>query len=188
MKRIHILGLAIMVGFALSAVGAASASAFTEFIGKPVGGEIKDHNLNTHKFKTSVGTVECKKTTSKGTVEKEKSTENKESVKYEECKLTSPFEGSATVSEAKYDFHIAGTVDIENEITVTTGLCTIKVAAQKGLKEVKYANNGGKIKLTAAVKSIKYTTSGFCGTKSEANGEYTGESEAEVAGGTLEVK
>jgi hypothetical protein len=188
MKRFQILGLAIMVGFALSAVGAASASAFTEFIGKPVGAEIKDHNLNTHKFKTSVGTVECKKTTSKGKVEAEHSATNKESVKYEECKLTSPFEGAATVSEAVYLFHANGEVDVENTITVSTSLCTITVAPQKGLKEVKYTNNGGKIKINAAVKGIKYTTSGFCGTKSEANGEYTGESEAEAVGGTLEVK
>jgi hypothetical protein len=83
---------------------------------------------------------------------------------------------------------VGGVIDNLQEVTISTALCLIQVPVQSGLKEAKYANNGGKIKITAVVKGIKYKTSGFCGTKFEVNGEYTGESEAEVVSGMLEVK
>jgi hypothetical protein len=188
MKRIRLIGLAVVAVFALSGVAVSSASAFTKFVAKPLNAEVKDHNLNTHKFKTAVGTVECKTETSKGTVESLESATNLESVKYTECKVTEPFEAAATVSEAKYLFNAGGSVKIENTITVKTSLCTITVKPQEDTG-VTYANLAGKLEVKAAVKNIVYSTSGLCGTKTnEKGGEYSGNSEAEVVGGTIEVK
>jgi hypothetical protein len=191
MKRIRVIGLALVAVFALSAVAVSSASAFTEFVGKPVGGAVTDANPagNVHKFKTTVGTVECKKESSSGTVEAEKSATNKEKVKYSECKVTEPFAAEATVSEAEYLFNANGTVKVENTVTVKTSLCTITVKPQEDTG-ITYANlAGGELEVKAAVQNIVYSTSGLCGTKTnEKGGEYAGISVAKVTGGTIEVK
>jgi hypothetical protein len=191
MKRFRIIGLALVAVFAMSAIASASASAFTEFVGTPVGGAITDANPagNVHKFKTAVGTVECKQETSSGTVTAEKSATNKEKVKYSECKVTEPFAAAATVSEAEYLFNANGSVKVENTITVKTSLCTITVKPQSDTG-ITYANlAGGQLEVKTAVKNIVYSTSGLCGTKTnETGGEYSGIAVAKVAGGSLQVK
>jgi hypothetical protein len=49
-----------MAVFAVSAVGAASASAFTEFVAKPAVQKITAGQTENHKFTVGGGTVECK--------------------------------------------------------------------------------------------------------------------------------
>lgn len=187
MKRTRIVGLCLVAVFALSAVAAASASAH-EFVASKEG-TVLDHGLNTHKFKTSVGTVECKKVSSEGKAKSGKQETLTEKVTYSECELTEPFKGSATVSVAEYQFNANETVSVLNTITVKTSLCTITVGPQSKLSSVKYKNlTGGKVEVNAGVKAIEYKTSGLCGSKTEKTGEYTGLAEAELSGGTLEWK
>jgi hypothetical protein len=189
MKRIRIFGLAFVVIFAISAIYALGASAFTNFVAHPVGGTILDHNLNTHKFTTEVGTVECKKEASKGKVTALLTPTNLEEVSYTECKLTEPFAGEASISNpVNYIFNANGSVETDNEATITTSLCTVKVPAKQLLKEIKYTNESGKLKINAAVTGIEYKTSGFCGSKTAKNGTYSGESLVEVDGGSIEVE
>lgn len=188
MKHIKILGLALMAVLALGGISASGASAALTFLATPVGGVIDDHNLNVHKFKTAVGTVECQKALSHGTVTAEHSLTNLEDVEYLECKVTAPFEASATVSLALYVFDANGEVEIENTITVKSSLCTITVKPQRDTG-ITYLNlPGEELEISTNVHNIVYSTSGFCGTKNnEKGGIYEGKSLASVLGGTLLV-
>jgi hypothetical protein len=97
----------------------------------------------------------------------------------------------AEVSEAEYEFNSNGLVSVLNSIVVTIPslACSIKIAptSNKNLSTVKYENHGANIIETSEVTGITYASSGgFCGS-SGTSGEYTGSSEIELEGGTIEV-
>ena len=184
MRRIKTAAVACVTVLALTAVSAASASAH-EFVASKTG-TTKDKQLNTQKFKTNGGTVECKEETSEGTVTELKSKTSIEKIKYSGCKA---FGFSVTVGEAEDEFNAEGTVTILKKQVVKAIGCEVTVepsAKNTNLKTVSFTNNSGKLKVGVAVKGITYTsTGGLCG-KSGENGEYSGEAEEELVGGTLE--
>jgi hypothetical protein len=183
-KRISVLAVAV---FALSAIGAANASA-SAFTASSTG-ELSGKQLETQKFKTNGGTVECKKASISGTVEKLESTEQEETVDYAECAgFGFPVHITAHVRIRLTFFRIH--FKIKFTFTITGGIfgeCTITVGEQE-VGSVTYTNNSGKVKVTPnPVAAIKYTSSGgICGSSGE-NGEYSGATEIEKVGGTLSV-
>jgi hypothetical protein len=189
MSIIKKLSVLAVVVFALGALGVANASAATKFTATAKPAALSGKQLETQKFKTNGGTVECNTLAASGTVEKLESTEQEATVTYSGC---SAFGFPVDNITATYLFTANGSVHVQNEpkITVTGGIfgeCTVTVAKQT-VNGVTYDNNGGKIKITPnPVKGIKYTSSGgICGASGE-NGEYSGASEVEEAGGNLSV-
>ncbi len=198
MLRIRIIGLAIGAVLALSAVASSSASAATLFLASTTG-TLLDTNAGkgNHVFKTgSEGTaIECKKELSTGTVTSLDTKEQLEDVIYEECNaVTLLGEFPATVSLALYVFHAAGTVDIENEITITVPIagCNVKVKKQNGLKSVTYSNiepntGHGDVELSANVSGISSLGSGGACGGTSTTGTYTGKSLVHLDGGEIKV-
>ncbi|MGA8354711.1 MAG: hypothetical protein WB698_11135 [Solirubrobacteraceae bacterium] len=197
MRRIKMVGLAIVAVLAFAAVAAAGASA-EEFIASKTG-SLKGKALNTQKFNTGgFATVACKKLSVTGTVTVLKATEQAASIQYEECEVEG-LGGSATISLADYTF-FTGPPSVMTlnliDITVSSPVkCKITVASGQSLSGLKYNNKTGKVEVEAKVTGIasEIVESGsslFCGTVGEKNtkGTYTGNSEVELEGGTIEVK
>lgn len=185
-RSIKALAVAFAAALALTAVSVASASAH-EFIASKTG-TTKDHSLGAQKFKTNGGTVECKESSSEGKVTELVSKTSLEKVTFKGC---TAFGLSVSVSEAEDGFNAEGTVTIKKKQVVKALGCEVIVepsTKNTNLKTVTFTNNGGKLKVDAAVENITYTsTGGLCG-KSGENGSYSGESEEELVGGTLEWK
>lgn len=183
MRRIKTVAAVFTAAFALVAVSAASASAH-EFVASKTG-TTKDKSLTVQKFHTNGGTTECKEETSEGTVTELKSKTSVEKVKFAKC---TAFGFGVTVSEGEDEFNAEGTVTLLKKQVVKAFGCEVVVEPTKNsnLKTVEYSNNGGKLKVKSTVKGITYhSTGGLCGSSGE-NGEFTGESEEELVGGTLE--
>jgi hypothetical protein len=179
-----VLGLAALA-CVLLAVSAASAMAAPMFASSKAGGELKGKALNTQVFKTVAVSVECKKfEITKGSAKTvTEAASQKAGVKYTECTILGH---ATTVSEAKYNLFANGKVKVENTITITpAGLgCHLTVKAQE-VSGVTYKNKGKNVELTAKVPKVKYESSGgLCGASGEA--EYTGKSEVEQPGQTIE--
>jgi len=185
MRSMKKLGVLVAV-FALCAIGAANASAAPQFTASATG-ELTGKALETQKFKTNGGTVECKKIDVVATIPAIASPEQHVTIKYTEC---SAFGFPVDDIHATYLFTADGSVHVVEEISITVtggifGECTVKVPKQTD-KSVTYDSVSGKIKVTPNVTGIKYTSSGgICGSSGE-NGTYTGASEIErVGGGTI---
>lgn len=194
MKRIRIIGLALVAVFALSAVAAASASA-TKFEAETYPVKIKGTQTNTQLFKVESGSVECANATFTGELPKEPGASETLKVKpvYSNCKFAA-FEGvKVEMNECTYLLHAGvkvtetefnkGVVDVEcptgKTITVTTLTCVVTVGPQAGLGELTYVVKGtGKtreVEVVANVTNIKYTESSLCLKPGEhANGVYKG--------------
>jgi hypothetical protein len=178
---------ALVIVLALSAIGAASASA-AEFTASATG-SITAKALENQVFTTNGGTVTCTGLSASGTIESTAATGQHVTVNYSGCTAF----GFATVdiSAATYTFTADTTVHIYNPITITptffgSSMCTVTVPAQT-VGPVHYSNAGSNnIRINPTVTGIKYTsTGGSCGSSGE-NGTYTGDSEASrVGGGTL---
>jgi hypothetical protein len=198
------IGLAVVAVVALSAMTVASASA-AEFIASKEG-KITGKALTTQEFKTGGDpTVKCTEATPSGEVEagKLKETEIKISVAYGKCSVSF---GSATVTLADYTFFATPGVSILNATgslimihAEALGVkCTISVTngqtLGKAAGEIEYVNKSGKIEEKNKVKGIaseitESNSSSLCGTVGEKlTGEYTGNDEVELVGGTIEVK
>jgi hypothetical protein len=203
MQRLKVIVLALVAVFAISAVASATASAH-EFVASKEG-NLTGKALNTHKFKTSAGTVECEIAKASGTVVAPLIKETQlGKVKYEKCHVTFIGNPAAEVApEVEYEFFAGETkehplvtpwVTLKNNITITipSAGCKIEVnsAGNSELKSVSYANlAGGKLEIKATVKGITYKgTGGLCGNKEEKNGEYTGNEEVGLEAGTIEWK
>jgi hypothetical protein len=194
MKRIKIIGLAIVAVFAMSVVGVASASAH-EFVASKTG-KLTGKALNTHVFKTKAGNVECKKATlpvsAVNEVKELKAKTQEVEVKYEECKAFGFV--SAEVSNAKYLFSAETTknASVKNTVTVKASTCTVTVepvTANQELEKVSYANlTGGTLEVKAKVEKVTYKTSAGCtsGAGTFTDGLYEGNEEVTLEGGTLE--
>jgi hypothetical protein len=182
MRSFGFVSLCLLTALLVGAVSAESASAH-EFVASKQG-TTKDHGIGTQTF---LG-VECTSETSKGKVHAGSSKTIVEKVKYSGCP-TFGLNGEP-ISEVEYEVSAEGSLSILNTVTVERLGCTITVepAKNKGLKSVTYADESGRLRLDAAVKGITYTSSGgMCGSSGE-NGEYSGTSEIELVGGTLEWK
>ncbi len=186
MYRIKALAVCVMAVCAVSVAVASSASAATEFHASKTG-ELKGTQLNTQKFKTNGGTVECTKAATSGTVTTLLAQRQLVTVEYTGC---TAFGLAATVSLAKFVLDATnGSSAVENSIVINVpvGACTVTVSPSGNgtLKAITYKNSAGKIIEESAVTGITYTSSGgVCGT-SGANGTYTGTNDVELVGGTI---
>lgn len=195
MRSIKTIGLVIVAVLAFSAVAASAASA-EEFVASKTG-ELKSKALNVQLFKTGNGaTVECTEATGTGKVEELKSLTFTISVLYGKCTVGGVVK--ATVTLAEYLF-MAGPpfVKLLNSVTITTTTdkCKILVdpAGNEKLEKIVYKNNGGKVVEETEVSGITSDTvegtESVCGKLGESKvGTYTGNNEAELVGGTIEVK
>jgi len=185
MRSFKQLSVFIVALLALCAIGATNASAST-FTASATG-SITGKALETQKFKTNGGTVECPEVHISGTIPATQTTDSHETWEYTSC---TAFGFPADASKTTYTFTSDGSTHYKTTLsfTVTGGIfgeCTVTVPLQTA-KSVTYTNNSGKIKITPNITGIKYTSSGgICGSSGE-NGTYTGASEIErVGGGTI---
>lgn len=187
MHRVGMVGRALVAALAFGALAAGSASAH-EFVASKTG-TTKDKQLNVQKFKTNAGVFECKKETSEGSVVAGSQKATIEKLKYTEC---AAFGFGVNVTEAEFEFNAEGTVTIKKLVSleVPLGGCevTLPTTGNSNLKSVTYKNNTGKVEVKSLYKSMTYgATGGVCG-EPGTNGEYNGNSEVELVGGTLEWK
>lgn len=181
------LGILLAV-FALSAIGAANASAST-FTASATG--TLTGSGGTQVFKTGAGEVVCKKVTASGTIVSTASVEQHATAIYSEC---SAFGFPVDNVEATYNFTSNGTVHVLNEpkITVTGsffGECTITIEKQT-LSGIVYDSTASDIDVTAAdVTGIKYTVKNVSGSIClqadglYTNGTYSGTTTVQRSGG-----
>ena len=175
--------LAVLVAvFALSAIGAANASAST-FTASATG-SLTGLATSTHVFTVNGGTVKCATAATSGTIGSTASTSQEVTVHYTGC--TAFGFVNTDITDATYEFTSNGTVHIKNTITITpTGAaCDVTVHPQEALGTITYKNlAGGKLAVEPNVRNIVYTTTaGLCGSAGSA-GTYTGNSEIERVGG-----
>lgn len=177
----------LMAVFALSAIGAANAQAASQFTASATG-NLTGKALETQKFHTAGGTVECETIDVEGEIKATASPEQTALVTYTGCNAFG-FPVDIT-PKIHYIFTANGGVHLESHVvlTVTAGLleCTITIYEGQWFTEaITYTNNSGKIKVTPNVTGIKYNSSGgACGSKGDhTDGTYTGASEIERAGG-----
>ncbi|HKO37481.1 MAG TPA: hypothetical protein VJU14_03845 [Solirubrobacterales bacterium] len=185
MRRFKKFGVLTVAVLALSAIGAANASA-AQFTASATG-TLSGKATSTHVFTTNGGQVKCTALAISGTIKSVASEEQTVEVKYSGCTAF----GFATVhlTSAVYNYTVSGQVHIEKTITITvTGAGCSQTVAPQTVSSVGYANNAGKLKVTPNITGIIYTsTGGLCGS-SGANGTTTGTMEWErVGGGTLSV-
>jgi hypothetical protein len=183
------LGILVAV-FALSAIGAASASAHAEFTASATG-SLAGSAVEPNVFTTSGGTVTCNNAATSGTIAETAATAQHVTVKYSSC--TAFGFVNTHISDATYLFTAAtGTnVHVQNQIKITPttfgfSACTVTVNPQT-VGTVDYANSGANnVRVTPTVTGIAYTsTGGICGPSGN-NGTYSGASEiSRVGGGTL---
>jgi hypothetical protein len=187
MKRITMLGLALLAALAAVAVSAVSVSASGhEFVSSKTG-KTKGKQLNAQVFKTGAGTLECATVTGAGEAKEGKSTTHKETYTYSNCIA---FGGIAKMSAGHFEFNANGTVKLEKTIIITPtgGECEILIPPQT-VEGVNYANEAGKLSAEAnAFGIVSKGTGGMCGGENF-EGSYTGMVRAELeGGGTLEWK
>lgn len=188
MHRVGIFGRALVGALALWALAAGSASAH-EFVASKTG-PTKGKQLNVQKFQTNAGIFECKKETSEGSVVLGSQKTTIEKIKYTEC---AAFGFGVNVSEAEFEFNAEGTVAFKKLVTMEVPLAgcevTLPTAGNGALKTVSYKNlAGGKVEVKSLLKNMTYgATGGTCGEPGK-NGEYNGNAEVELTGGTIEWK
>jgi hypothetical protein len=199
MKRIRIIGLALVAVFALAAVVASAASAST-FKANPTSKKFPAPIAGTggeQKFKAGFGTVTCKEAASTGSALSGAEQTTIEKVEYKNgCKDTvgdSVAEPIVAEYELKAERNASkeGQLNIVNKpIVIKIGgfaNCTITVLDNKEgqgvLAGLTYENSKAKTELTVKSKTtgIKQTGSGgFCTT---GTGEYTGSVTGKLTGG-----
>jgi hypothetical protein len=174
MKRIKILGLALVAVFAISAVAAGSASA-AKFEAETYPVTVKAEG-NGQEFAVESGTINCK-----GKFEgvaKEASETLKVKPEYTECKFAALGVTEVKMNGCEFKLHTNGVVDVEcptgHEIVVHTVTCDVTVGTQPGLKLVTYKNLNtaswntpphppwSEVVVTANVEKIKYEESAGC--------------------------
>jgi len=182
LKRFRVVGLCLVAVFALSAVAASSASAFTTFKAKlPTGGTFPASVTGTggeQVFTDETGgtPVKCTAATATGVANSTSEPTTIQKVKYTGCKASID-----NVHEivAEYKIHANGEVDIVNPIAIKVegiGACEIVVGAQEKLKLLTFENNAAKTEITTKAKEVGITSKGsggLCG-GAHTGGTYTG--------------
>jgi len=184
MKRIRLLGLALVAVFAMSAVAASGASAFTTFEAETYPVKIKGTQTNTQEFAVNSGSIQCKKATFEGSASGASAT-LKVKPKYEECTFAALGAATVEMNGCEYNLHAAGTVDVECEtgkkIVVKAATCEVKVGSQSGLGGISYLIKGSgktrEVEVSSEVKTIAYEESSGLGCLTpgaHTNGVYKG--------------
>jgi hypothetical protein len=188
MKRILILGVALVVSFSLVAVDAISVSASgSEFVSSKTG-KIKSKG-GAQKFKTSAGTIECAEVVGSSEIlaGELKSVTHKEVLTFVNCK---GFGDPVTITAAHLELNANGSARLEKKVTlVPEGAgCEVLIEAQT-LTGFGYSNaTGGKVDVEPAVTAIHSKgTGGACGGENT-EGTYSGTIVSELEGGTVEWK
>jgi hypothetical protein len=188
MKRIVMLGLALMAACSMAGISAISVSATgAEFVASKTG-KTKGKQNNAQVFKTGAGTLECSTVTSIGEITALKSTMHKETLTYSGCVAFGYTE--VTVSAAHFEYSANGSARLEETITITPvgAGCSIQIEPQT-VEGMTYKNEStGQISAKANVaKIVSKGTGGECGGENRA-GTYTGSVEAELEGSSSTVK
>ncbi|HEU4737639.1 MAG TPA: hypothetical protein VFS54_01015 [Solirubrobacterales bacterium] len=181
--------LSVLVAvFALSAIGAANASA-AEFTASTEGALTAESNANqVFKINGGADSVVCTTIAVTGKAVKSGSAQEA-TVHYSNC--TGPLGSPVDPFSATYLFTAGGTVHIVEEVTLKVktilGTCHISVPKQT-VSSVAYTNEaGGKVKIAPKVTKITYTTTGFPCPAGGNDGTYEGNSVIGVTGGTASV-
>ena len=186
MRNFRKFGTLAAAVLALSAIGAASASA-AQFTASATG-SISSKASEAYVFTTNGGTISCNNGVTSGTIATTSSGSFKVNVSPNSC--TAFGFATAEISTASYEF-TAGTgknVHVKNTITITptffgASMCSVTVKPQT-VGTVDFSNaSGSTVKVNPTVTGITYTSSGgSCGSSGE-NGTYTGASIVERFGG-----
>jgi hypothetical protein len=186
MKRIVILGVALVASFSLVAVDAISVSASgDEFVASKTG-KVKSKQTNPQKFKTSAGTIECTEVTGSSEITELKSVTHKEVLTFGGCV---GFGGNISISAATLELNANGSAKLEKRVTMKPegAGCSVLIEPQS-LEGVTYTNAaGGKVTVELALTKIHSKgTGGACGSTENTEGSYTGKISSELEGGTIE--
>src|SRR5580692_4090397 len=115
MKRIVMLGVALLVAFSVVAVDAISVSASGDEFVVSKTGKVKSKATNTQRFKTSAGTIECTDASGSSEVTELKSVTHKEVVTFGGC---TGFGGNITISVADLELNANGSAKLEKRVTI----------------------------------------------------------------------
>jgi hypothetical protein len=119
MRRLKVLGLALVAVVAISAVASASASAFTEFVSSPASQTITasqgEGAAGEHVFTVGTGTVKCKKATFKDIAKKGSSASAPFRPEYSECTAFGFVSATVTThNQCEYELFANESVSIVN--------------------------------------------------------------------------
>jgi hypothetical protein len=192
MTRIRFIGLALTAIFALGAVGAASASAFTKFESTTYPVKVKAEQSVENVFQVGTlpaGKVSCTKATFVSTTNPagpvEVITVHPE---YSGCTVFGVVGGTVTTTGCNYEVFANGKVNVKCElgksIKVVAGVCEVTVGQQGPLELLTYANLATvptTVEIKDNVAKIAYNSNlaGVC----PANGQEATYKGAEVAKG-----
>jgi hypothetical protein len=185
MKRIAMVGMALLAIVAIGGANAISVSASGHEFGASTTGKTVSHGTSMQRFKTSAGTIECETVTGSGTISSGKAETHKEVLDFGEC---TGFGKNISVSAADFEYNANGPAKLEKEVKVTSPTlgCELIIEAQT-VNSLSYEAVSGKLISKASIGKVKAKgTGGVCGSNQEAS--YTGTIEAELEGGTLEWK
>jgi hypothetical protein len=184
MRTLKKFGALAAAVFALSAIGAANASA-AEFTASATG-NLVGKALENQVFTTNGGTIQCSTAASKGPLT---------STAAKDWHLTIFLSGcsafgfaSVDIVELTFTFTSIRRVHLTASLIFTptlfgTSLCTLTMAPQE-LGSVEYANSGtSNVKITPNISGIVYTSSGGSCGSSGSNGTFKGASEVSREGG-----
>jgi len=187
MKRIVILGAALLTIFGVVAVDAVSVSASGDEFHASKAGKTKSKGTDVQVFRTSAGSVECSEVTGTGTIAAGSSSSHKEVFTYSGC---TAFGTTVKISSADFEFFASGAIKLENTVTVvpSTKECELVLEPQT-VDGATYENrSGGKIEAEAEAEKVHSKgTGGNCGGTST-TGSYGGSDLGELEGGTIEWK
>ena len=188
MKRIMILGVALLTIFAVVAVDAVSVSASGDEFYASKAGKTKSKQTGAQVFKTSVGTLECSEVSGTGTIAAGSSSSHKEVFTYSGCFASG---SGMKISAADFEFYATGAVKLENTVIIEPNNkeCEIVLEPQTVEGGATYENkSGGKVEAEAdALKIHSKGTGGNCGGTST-SGSYMGSDLGELESGTIEWK
>lgn len=191
MRRIKKCVVLLILVCALSAIGAANASATFTYSAT---GSLHGHPETTQVFNTGTGEVACTGATVTGAIVSTNASELELTTHYSGCKAFGIV--GVHISTATYLFTTSGEVHVLEPITITvtktlfTAHCTVTVPAQT-LNKVDYATTGTAgsthVTITSTITGIHSTGTGGVCNGTNTNGTYTGaKTIARVGGGWIE--
>lgn len=187
----NVTGIALAAICIMALAFAATANAESMFSSTEVGA-LSAKALQTQKFNTDEGLVECTGLHATEGEAQRLSVHIRITVQYTGCKA---FGLTATVSPALYLFlALIGRVHLRASVTINAGAgqCIVTVPSSKNqsLSTVKYENSGKNIVLTPEVTNISYEAAGAgCAAPGTfGDGTYEGKSVGGLANGTGSVR
>jgi hypothetical protein len=182
MKRIVMLGVAMIAAFSIVAVDAISVSASGSEFAANKPGNIKSKATVEQTFKTSAGTIDCKEVSGSSETTELKSVTHKEVLTFSEC---TGFGVSVTISVADVELNANGSVKLEKRVTIKPKgqSCEVRIEPQT-LEHVSYSSEpAGKVTVELNLSKIHSKgTGGVCGGENT-EGSYSGTVVSERAGG-----